>query len=209
LYAALLEGGKELMPLGSYGWSPKYGWINDKYGVSWQLNLPAPDHKYGDRIAASLLFTKDKAGKAEEAMNHYVSIFPESKIRFIAKYEKGEHDVEGTVKHAEFELFGQTLMALDSSLPHDFVFNEGVSLVVRCDSQEEVDEYWSKLSADPSAEQCGWLKDKFGVSWQITPSVMDTMMEQGTPEQRERVTQAFLPMKKFDIQKLTEAYEGA
>lgn len=206
LYAALLESGKELMPLSNYGWSKKYGWVNDKYGFSWQLNLPADDHAYGDRIAPSLLFTQGMAGKAEEAMNLYTSVFPDSKIRFVARYEEGQDT--GLINHAEFELFGQTLMALDSSAPHDFVFGEAVSLLVRCDSQEEIDAYWEKLSAHPENEQCGWLKDAYGVSWQITPTAMDEMMDTGTPEQKKRVTEVFLAMKKFDIAKLKEAYEG-
>lgn len=207
LYAALKEGGTELMPLSTYGWSKKYGWVNDKYGVSWQLNLPADDHAYGDRICPALMYIGANAGKAEEAMNYYASLFPDSKVRMIARYEPGEPDTEGTVKHGEFELFGQTLMALDSSLQHKFGFSEAVSLVVRCDSQEEIDAYW-KLSAAPESEQCGWLKDTYGVSWQITPARMDAMMTEGTPEQIERVTKAFLAMKKFDLATLEAAYTG-
>jgi predicted 3-demethylubiquinone-9 3-methyltransferase (glyoxalase superfamily) len=97
---------------------------------------------------------------------------------------------------------------MDSAHKHDFAFNEAVSLLVQCDSQAEIDDYWGKLSAVPEAEQCGWLKDKYGVSWQIAPTAMEEMMSQGTPEQIERVTQAFLPMKKFDLAKLQAAYEG-
>jgi len=206
LYASLKEGGKELMALSNYGWSKKYGWVNDRYGFSWQVNLPADGHAYGDRIAPALLFTQGMAGKAEEAMNFYASTFPDSKIRFIARYEEGAD--AGRVKHAEFELFGQTLMALDSSGPHDFVFGEAVSLLVRCENQEEIDAYWAKLSAHPENEQCGWLKDAYGVSWQITPARMDEMMRDGTPEQKQRVTQAFLAMKKFDLATLEAAYNG-
>lgn len=208
LYNALKEGGKELMPLGSYGWSKKYGWVNDKYGFSWQINWPADDHAYGDRIAPSLLFTQKVAGKAEDALTHYTRVFPESSTRFIARYEKGEHDTEGFIKHAEFVLCGQTFMALDSSAEHAFTFNEGVSLLVRCDTQEEIDAYWEALSADKNAEQCGWLKDAYGVSWQIVPASMDRMMQEGTPEQRARVTKAFLAMKKFDVAQLEQAFNG-
>lgn len=209
LYSALLEGGSELMPLQVYPWSKKYGWVNDKYGFSWQLNLPENASEYGDRICPFLMYTKDMAGKAEEAMNFYASIFPQSKVRFIARFENGEPSPEGSVKHGEFELFGQTFMALDGFGPHNFVFNEAVSLLVRCDTQEEIDAYWEKLSADKNAEQCGWLKDKYGVSWQITPSVMDRMTQEGTSEQKARVTAAFLAMKKFDIAKLQQAFDGA
>jgi predicted 3-demethylubiquinone-9 3-methyltransferase (glyoxalase superfamily) len=108
---------------------------------------------------------------------------------------------------AEFMLEGQWFTAMDSGHMHAFDFNEAVSLVVHCEDQAEVDFYWEKLSAVPEAEQCGWLKDKYGVSWQIVPRDMDEYM-QGTPEQIDRVTQAFLPMKKFDLAALRRAYEG-
>ena len=209
LYASLKEGGADLMALDVYPWSRKYAWVNDRFGVSWQLNLPADDHAYGDRIAPSLMFTKDGAGKAEEAMQFYASVFPHSKVRFVARYENGEPSPEGKVKHGEFELFGQTLMALDGYGPHNFSFNEGVSLVVRCDTQEEIDRYWSALSAVPASEQCGWLKDRYGVSWQIVPSAMDEMMRTEDRAALARVTQAFLAMKKFDIAALERAYAGS
>jgi predicted 3-demethylubiquinone-9 3-methyltransferase (glyoxalase superfamily) len=98
-------------------------------------------------------------------------------------------------------------MAMDSSGPHEFIFNEAISFVVSCEDQKEIDYYWEKLSAVPESEQCGWLKDKYGVSWQIVPSAMNKMLSTGTKEQVDRVTQAFLKMKKFDIAKLEEAYE--
>lgn len=208
LYAALKEGGSERMELSAYPWAKKYGWVSDRYGLDWQFNLPE-DQNVADRIAPSLMFTGKQAGKAEEAMNFYTSVFPDSKIVFAARYEKGEQDVEGTIKHAEFKLLGQTLMAMDSSYPHGFNFNEAVSLMVRCDDQAEIDRYWEKLSAVPEAEQCGWLKDKYGVSWQIVPAEMEEMMRSGDPQKIERVTKAFLQMKKFDIAELRCAAEGA
>ena len=125
------------------------------------------------------------------------------------RYEKNEGpDKEGTIKHAGFTLEGSEFAAMDSAYDHGFTFNEAISFMVHCDSQEEIDYFWEKLSAVPEAEQCGWLKDKYGVSWQIVPAAMDEMMSKGTREQIDRVTAAFLPMKKFDIAKLKEAYEG-
>jgi hypothetical protein len=103
---------------------------------------------------------------------------------------------------------GTWLAAMDSARKHDFAFNEAISLLIPCENQQEIDYYWDKLSADPKAEQCGWLKDKFGLSWQVWPTAMGEMMTRGTPEQIARVTKAFLPMKKFDIQRLREAFEG-
>lgn len=209
LHKALSEGGKDLMPLDRYPWSRKYAWTADKYGFTWQLNLPNEQSDVRQRINPALMYTKDTYGKAEEAMNFYSSVFPNSKINSIFRYEKGqEPDKEGNVAHGEFELFGELMMALESAREHDFKFNEAVSLMVNCDTQEEIDNYWEKLSAVPESEQCGWLKDKYGVSWQIVPRQLDEMMKTKDQAQLDRVTQAFLKMKKFDIAELQRAYEG-
>jgi predicted 3-demethylubiquinone-9 3-methyltransferase (glyoxalase superfamily) len=165
------------------------------------------NHQLEQKITPLLMFTKDKAGMAKEAIADYVSIFPNSKIDMMAAYEAGEGDTEGYIKHARFLLNGNNFMAMDSSGPHEFIFNEAISFVVSCEDQKEIDYYWEKLSAVPESEQCGWLKDKYGVSWQIVPSAMNKMLSTGTKEQVDRVTQAFLKMKKFDIAKLEEAYE--
>jgi predicted 3-demethylubiquinone-9 3-methyltransferase (glyoxalase superfamily) len=109
---------------------------------------------------------------------------------------------------ADFMLEGQWFAAMDSAQEHNFAFNEAISLLVECETQEEIDYFWERLSAVPEAEQCGWLKDKFGLSWQISPAGLDETMTNGTPEQIDRVTQAFLPMKKFNIAELQKAYEG-
>ena len=108
----------------------------------------------------------------------------------------------------DFMLEGQWFAARDSAHAHNFKFNEAISLMVNCDTQEEIDYYWEKLSAVPKAEQCGCLKDKFGISWQIVPTAMDKMMRDGSPEQIARVTQAFLKMKKFDLTELRKAHQG-
>ena len=209
LWEKLSEGGKALMPLDKYPFSEWYGWIQDKFGVSWQLILTKPEGDWRPRIVPSLLFVGDVYGKAEEAISFYLSVFKESKMGIVAKYGPGqEPDKEGAIMFADFMIENVWLAAMDSAHEHDFAFSEAVSLMVKCDSQEEIDYYWDKLSAVPESEQCGWLKDKFGVSWQITPTEMDEMLEKGTEEQKVRVTQAFLKMKKFDIATLKEAYEG-
>ena len=128
----------------------------------------------------------------------------------MLRYAEGEEpDRTGTIKHAGFTLAGQEFAAMDSAHDHGFEFNEAISFMVGCETQEEIDYYWDGLSAVPEAEQCGWLKDKFGVSWQIVPSVLDELLASGTEEQRARVTEAFLQMKKFDIAELERAYDGA
>lgn len=208
LWERLSEGGTTLMPLEKYPFSQRYGWVQDKYGLSWQLILSNPEGEERPFIVPSLLFVGDVAGRAEEAINYYLSVFKDSKMGALLRYGAGqEPDKEGTVMFADFMLEGQWFAAMDSAREHNFAFNEAISFLVNCDTQEEIDYYWSKLSAVAEAEQCGWLKDKFGLSWQISPTALQEMMTKGTREQVDRVTQAFLPMKKLDIKKLEEAFE--
>ena len=208
VWNALVEGGTVLMPLGSYPFSDRFGWLADKYGVSWQVMLARP----GDNtpaIAPALMFTGKVAGRAAEAMTFYTSVFKSPPPVIHARYGASESpDAEGTVKFATFTLRGQEFAAMDSAYPHGFAFNEAISFVVLCDSQDEIDYYWTQLSADPRAEQCGWLKDKYGLSWQITPAAMGRMLAEGDREKLARVTQAFLQMKKFDVAALEGAYRG-
>lgn len=202
----LIDGGKEYMPYDKYPWAHKYGWLQDKYGLSWQLSW-SENHKLKQKITPVLMFTEDRAGFAKEAIEYYTTIFPNSKIEMIVPYTEEDDDNEGFIKHSRFTLNGYDFIAMDSSIQHDFSFNEAISFVVECEDQEEIDYYWYKLSAYPSSEQCGWLKDKYGVSWQIVPTVMAEMMTNGSKEQIARVTQAFLKMKKFNIEDLKKAYE--
>jgi predicted 3-demethylubiquinone-9 3-methyltransferase (glyoxalase superfamily) len=205
----LSKGGKALMPLDEYPFSERYGWIQDRYGVSWQLILGDPKGDPRPPIVPSLLFVGTKAGQAEAAIEFYTSVFRDSHTGVVARYGPGQApDKEGTLMFADFRLLGQWFAAMDSARDHRFDFNEAVSLLVSCDTQAEIDHYWEKLSAVPEAEQCGWLKDKFGVSWQIAPAVMEEMMASANPEQMRRLTRAFLPMKKLDLATLEAAYRG-
>src|SRR5690625_3586973 len=209
LWEKLAQDGTALMPLQEYPFSKHYGWIQDKYGVTWQLMLTNPEGDERPFIVPSMMYVQDMCGKAEDATDFYLSVFNHSRRGEIARYPAGmEPSQEGTVMFTDFMLENQWFAAMDSAGPHEFNFNEAVSLLVRCENQEEIDYFWEKLSADPTAEQCGWLKDQYGVSWQIWPKVMGEMMANGTSEQMDRLTKAFLKMKKFDIEKLKEAYEG-
>jgi len=208
LWEKLSEGGKALMELGSYPFSERYGWAQDKYGLSWQL-MYTGSAVVGQRITPVLMFVGDVCGKAEEAVNFYASVFKNARVDEIARYPAGmEPDKEGTVMYAPFTLEDQEFGVMDSAREHAFTFNEAVSLIVNCEDQEEIDYFWEKLSAVPESEQCGWLKDKFGVSWQIVPVGMNEMMSSGDKEKIARVTEAFLKMKKFDIAELERAAEG-
>jgi predicted 3-demethylubiquinone-9 3-methyltransferase (glyoxalase superfamily) len=208
LWKKLSEGGTALMDLGEYPFSEKYGWVQDKYGLSWQIMFMG-DHRIKQRIIPTLMFVGKQNGKAEEAINFYSSVFGNARAGDILRYSKGEEpDKEGTVKHASFLLEDQEFAAMDSAREHNFAFNESISFMVHCNTQKEIDYYWEKLSAYPEAEQCGWLKDKYGLSWQIVPSIMDEMLKDSDEKKIARVTEAFLQMKKLDIAKLKEASES-
>jgi predicted 3-demethylubiquinone-9 3-methyltransferase (glyoxalase superfamily) len=205
----LSEGGSVLMPLQEYPFSTLYGWTNDKFGVSWQLILSNPEGEPRPFITPSLMFTNKVSGKAEEAAAYYLSVFKDSKQGAVTRYPKGmEPDKEGTIMFSDFQLENQWFAAMDSARVHDFDFNEAVSFIVYCEDQTEIDYYFKTLSAVPESEQCGWVKDKYGVSWQIIPRRLDEMVFQGTKEQVARVTKVFLPMKKLNIEALEKAYRG-
>ena len=208
LWEQLSKDGTELMPLDAYPFSEKYAWVEDRYGLSWQI-MHMGDRKITQKITPTLMFTGDVCGKAEEAINTYTLIFSNANVDNILRYTAGEEpDKEGTIKHAAFILEDQKFAAMDSAYEHNFTFNEAISFIVYCDTQEEIDYYWEKLSAVPEAEQCGWLKDKFGASGQIVRSVMKEMMQSKNNEKSARATEAFMKMKKFNIAELKKAYEG-
>jgi predicted 3-demethylubiquinone-9 3-methyltransferase (glyoxalase superfamily) len=196
LWDNLAEGGNVLMPLDKYEWSEKYGWLNDRFGLSWQIGLGKPEDT-GQKISPALLFMGDQHSKAEEAVYYYTSVFANSAITGILKYVAGENEIAGTVKHAQFTLQNQTFMIMGNSMNPDFNFNEAISFQVFCDTQEEIDFYWNTLTKDGRESNCGWLKDKYGISWQIIPSVLEKLMS--NPATSGKVMKAFLQMKKFDI----------
>jgi predicted 3-demethylubiquinone-9 3-methyltransferase (glyoxalase superfamily) len=207
LWARLSDGGQALMPLDAYPFNPRFGWVQDRFGVSWQLMLSEMETAGQPSITPSLLFVGANCGKAEDAISFYTSLFKDSAVGHVLRYGPDQApDQEGTVMHADFVLEGQHFAIGDSAWPHEFAFNEAISFIVNCENQAEIDAYWERLSAVPEAEQCGWLKDRYGLSWQIVPTAMEEMMHTGSPEQIARVTQAFLSMKKFDLAALSSAF---
>lgn len=216
LWDRLAPGGNVLMPLNSYPFSERYGWLQDKYGVSWQVIYSSAP--VAQKFMPALLFVGSVCGKAEEAINFYASVFRNAPGAAGAgmtttvvdsRYGKGEEpEKEGTVRFAHFSLQGQDFAAMDSAREHNFAFNEAISFLVPCDTQEEIDYFWGKLSADPKAERCGWLKDKYGLSWQIAPALMQELLSGNDRGRTGRVVQAFLKMKKFDIAALRRAAAG-
>jgi len=207
LWEKLADGGAPLMPLQEYSFSKLYGWIQDRFGVTWQLMLTDPSGEPRPFITPSLMFSQDNTNKAEEAITFYVETFKGSKAGTLARYPEAAGPAnQGSIMYGDFMIENQWHAAMDSGVEQSFTFNEGVSLLVNCDTQEEIDYYSDKLSAVPEAEQCGWVKDRYGVSWQLSPTAMNDMFQNGTREQIDRMSQTFLKMKRLDIAKIEAAF---
>jgi predicted 3-demethylubiquinone-9 3-methyltransferase (glyoxalase superfamily) len=208
LYKSLSESGSELMPLGEYPFSKWYAWVQDRYGLTWQLMLVENMEEH-QRIRPTLLFAGDVCGKAEEAIEYYSSVFAEASKGYINHYSAGEtEDSRAKINYGELNIKANQLVVMDHGYGGDFSFNEAFSFMVPCENQEEIDYFWDKLSFVPEAEQCGWIKDQFGVSWQIVPVNMNEILMEGSKEEVKRVTEAFLKMKKFDLAELEKARLG-
>jgi len=203
LWKKLGESGIVFMELNKYPFCEKFGWVQDKFGISWQLNLTHTKQK----ITPFLMFVKEQQGKAEEAINFYTSLFKNSEILRVAHYGVGEGGAVGTVKHAAFLLNGNEFMAMDSNREHPFTFTPAISFFVDCKTQDEVDYFWDKLSRGGRTDRCGWLTDKYGVSWQIIPSALGELLGDPDPTKAKRVMDAMLKMTKIQIKGLKEAYE--
>lgn len=200
-WAQLSTGGMVMMPLDKYPWSQKYGWLQDQFGVSWQLTLGKMED-VGQKFTPLIMFANEQNGNAEAAINLYSSLFPESSLVGIARFEEGE-PTPGLIKHAQFKLHNQVFMVMDAPGTHAFNFNEGISLVVDCQGQEEVDHYWNGFTAKGEESMCAWLKDQFGVSWQIVPRELMLALSDPDPDAAQYAMNALLQMKKIDISKLT------
>jgi predicted 3-demethylubiquinone-9 3-methyltransferase (glyoxalase superfamily) len=203
IWDAFSKEGTVLMALDKYPWSEKYGWINDKFGISWQISL-GKISDVGQKITPCFMFTGKQYGRADEAIAHYSSIFRNVKVDGILRYGANElPDEEGKIKHAQFALNDQKFMIMESAAPHNFSFTEGISLTIHCETQREIDYYWEKLTESGAESMCGWLKDKFGVSWQIIPTVLNKIMND--PAKAGKAAQAFMSMRKLNIEQIVQA----
>jgi predicted 3-demethylubiquinone-9 3-methyltransferase (glyoxalase superfamily) len=203
LCAALGEGGTYLMPPGTYPWSTRYGWVQDRFGVSWQVmtSKPAPG------IVPCLMFADTQHGRAEEAMKAYTAVFPDSRVVRIERYG-ADRGPEGKVVHGRFVLAGQDFVAMDSHEARGATFNEGLSFQVMCEDQAEVDRTWERLSDGGHTGVCGWLKDAFGLSWQVVPKKISAWLASRDTRANDRAFQAVMGMKKLDIAALDAAFAG-
>lgn len=201
LYKLLQEGGEVNMELKSYQWSRKYAWVKDKFGVSWQLDVDPINNP--QNIVPTILFVNENKNKIKEAFSLYESIFPNSKMLMEVPYPEESYMDEGSIMFCQFKLNGNIFNAMSSSEHHDFEINEAVSFVLKCDDQEEIDMFWAELSKDGGKPgKCGWIKDKFGISWQVIPSKLEALMLD--PDKAKFAAKAFLKMDKFIIADLEE-----
>ena len=207
VFKKLSDGGQVIFPLDKYDWSPKYAWVMDKFGLSWQLDVDKINNP--QKIVPAFLFVNDKVLKVKEAVNYYSTVFPDSKIMMEWPYDKSAGLPDGTLLFAQFKLSDYLFNAMSGMGEHKFDFNEAFSFVVNCKDQEEVDYYWNKLTADGGVEsQCSWLKDKFGISWQIVPTRMIELLSDADPVKSQKIMMAMLNMKKIIISDLEKAYEN-
>jgi predicted 3-demethylubiquinone-9 3-methyltransferase (glyoxalase superfamily) len=200
LWRSFSAGGTVMMELQKYPFSEKFGWLADRYGLSWQLNLTGRK-----KITPFFMFVGDQHGKAEEAMKAWGSSFKRSRVEQVERYGPNQGGTEGTVMHGRFSLEDQEFMAMDSNQPHAFTFTPALSFFVDCQTQEEIDDLWGKLSDGGRTDQCGWLQDRYGVSWQIVPGVLGDLLGDPDPVKANKVMQAMLAMTKLDIAGLRRA----
>jgi predicted 3-demethylubiquinone-9 3-methyltransferase (glyoxalase superfamily) len=205
-FAALGDRGRVLMPLDAYPWSERYGWVQDRFGVSWQVMA---GRREGARatIVPCLMFAGAQHGRAEEAMRAYASIFPGGRVLDVSRYAPGEGP-EGKVKHGRFVLADQDMVAMDSHLAHGITFSEGVSLQVMCEDQATIDAYWAALGEGGKHGPCGWLADRFGLSWQVVPTRIGWWLADGDAAARDRAFRAMIGMGKLDVATLEGAFVG-
>lgn len=204
----LADGGSVLIPIDKYFWSERYGWVKDKYGMTWQVSVVETAGN-PPSLTPSLLFTRDQFGHAGKAVERYTTIFPNSTVDQMFPYPESDTNA-GKVMYSSFTLDGYTLIAMDGPGEHAYTFNEGVSLVINTSDQEETDYYWDQLLAGGGEEsRCGWLKDAFGVSWQVVPEKLGELIGSGDKEKAGRAMQAMLKMNKIIIADLQKAFDNA
>jgi len=194
LWKMFADDGDALMPLDEYAFSQRYGWVRDKFGVSWQLILTDPTGDPRPMVIPSLMFGGPAQNRAHEAAQYYAATFEDSHLATDTRYPVQTGPAEsGSVMFSDFRLRNQWFAAMDAGAAQKTTFNEAISFVVDCDDQAEIDRFWAALSAVPEAEQCGWCKDKFGVSWQIIPTNLDQLMS------RPKAFEHMMAMKKLEI----------
>ncbi|MBK9270251.1 MAG: VOC family protein [Saprospiraceae bacterium] len=200
-YDEFSSQGQILMPLDQYSWSPKYAWVMDRFGVHWQLDIE--DIRSSQKLVPCLLFTHEKMNEVKNAVHFYTSIFGQSKVLMQAPWPPEANMPTDSLVFAQFKIGDIIMNAMSSNLNHDFDFTPGNSMVVECKDQMEIDHYWDQLGDGGRYDMCGWLTDRYGLSWQIVPAILPELMSD--PMKGPRVVERFLKMQKFDLQALLDA----
>jgi predicted 3-demethylubiquinone-9 3-methyltransferase (glyoxalase superfamily)/uncharacterized protein YndB with AHSA1/START domain len=198
VWNALSEGGEVMMALGAYAFSARYGWVTDRFGVGWQVML-SPS---AQRVVPSLLFTRDAYGKGQAAIDTYTWLIPDSRV----VHEELQPD--GTVLHATLELNGTSFTVMENNQGHEFGFTPAISFLLACDSQEELDRVYGGLADGGETMPCGWLTDRFGVTWQVVPAAMFDLLQDDDPVKAERAMKAMLSMTRIDLAAIERAFRG-
>lgn len=204
IYTELMKGGQALMPLGKYPWNDHYAWVIDRYGLSWQLDSDPINNK--QKIVPTLLFSGEQFTKVSEAARYYTSTFKNTRILFEAPFPGV--NPSGALLFCQFMLNGFIVNAMSSPEDHGFSFNEAYSLMVYCNTQTEIDYFWDRLTDGGHEQACGWLRDRFGVSWQVVPSQLEDMMTSQDAGAVARLAEAMLRMGKLDTGILMNAFRG-
>lgn len=199
VWTTLIRQGKKLMPVQEYPFSKKFGWLEDKYGVSWQINLSGKKQS----IAPAFMFHDDAYKKAEEAMNFWMDTFGNAQIE---SYERNE---DCSIKQALFSIHGQPFRVMDNAMHHEFDFSMATSFSVDCKDQQEIDYLWERLTTDGKEWPCGWMEDKYGICWQTGGVLLEKYTDTTDVKRANRVMQAMYQMKKIDLSILKEAYDGS
>jgi predicted 3-demethylubiquinone-9 3-methyltransferase (glyoxalase superfamily) len=202
LYASLSKGGRVMMPLEKYDWSAKYAWVEDRFGISWQLDIDAINNP--QKIVPALLFANDKRAMVGEALSYYTSIFDDSRHIISFPIPSGSSMPDGALMFTQFRLKDLIFNALSGGEPvHEFDFCEGNSFVIECETQKEIDHYWSRFAEEGMESMCGWVRDKYGVWWQVIPSMLESLIVNSGKGQQ--VGQALRQMKKIELDVLINA----
>jgi len=171
---ALMEAGEALMEMGAYPWSRRYAWVKDKFGVSWQLDVDSINNKQD--IVPSLMFVNDQKYEVKHAINYYHKIFPNCQLLMKSEFEPSMKMPKGTLNFAQHKIDGNIFNFMSSHLETVWNISSGISFVIQCEDQQEIDHYWEELTRDGEANRCGWLKDKYGISWQVIPDQLSDLL---------------------------------
>lgn len=201
LWEKLFDGGKAMLPIDTYPWSERYGWLQDKFGMTWQISV-VNNKDDQPQIRPAFLFTGKQFGRGEEAISFYSKVFSNTTTDVLIHYDAGDANA-GKLMYAEFNIDKRGFIAMDGPGEHAYTFSEGVSFVVTCENQQEIDHYWNQFTKEGEESMCGWCKDKFGVSWQIVPHNIGSLLMD--PVKGGRATQAMMKMKKLDMEILENA----